>query len=410
MASCPFHELIEPATFQTTPFASYRRLAEAGKPVWIDDEAMPEGGAWAVARREQLDFVSCNPALFSSSAKGFIYRRLPKDRMGFMRMLLLGMDPPGHRTYRKVIAGVFKAQGIAALMPMMRSRARAIVDRVAPRGECDFVQELAAELPLQVICEMVGVPQQDRHDIMRWANAMIGRDDPLYNPTGRESEEAELRLFEYGMALGQRLLADTASTALARQVLLADVDGDRITPDEFWALFYVLLLAGTETTRTALTNGMYQLIHHPAQLERLRREPALIPGAIEEMLRLDPPVTRMQRTATRDVELGGVTIRAGDRVILFYPAVGQDEALFPCPERFDIARGEDPEFAREHRAFGVGEHFCLGHRLARAEMLVMFEEIIGRLKNPRLLGPMSRITSPELTAAREMRIAFDPET
>jgi len=409
MSACPFHELIEPETFQTTPFASYRRLAEAGKPVWIADEAMPEGGAWAIANRDQLDFVSCNPALFSSSAKGFIYRRLPAQRMQFMRMLLLGMDPPEHRHYRKVIAGVFKERSIAALMPMMRQRARAIVDRVAPLGECDFVQEVAAELPLQVICEMVGVPQDDRHDIMRWANAMIGRDDPRYNPTGREAEEAELRLFEYGMALGGKLLADTDSTALARQVLLADVDGDRITPEEFWALFYVLLLAGTETTRTALTNGMYQLILHPDQLERLRREPALIPGAIEEMLRLDPPVTRMQRSATRDVELGGVTIRAGDRVVLFYPAVGQDATLFPCPERFDVARGEDPDFARAHRAFGHGEHYCLGHGLARAEMLVMLEEIVPRLRNPRLLGPMSRIASPELTAAREMRIAFDPE-
>ncbi len=409
MAGCPFHELIEPATFQSTPFASYRRLAETGKPAWIDDATMPGGGGWAVANRDQLDFVSCNPALFSSSAKGFLYRDIPAERMGFMRMLLLGMDPPAHRRHRKIVAGVFKAQAIDALMPMMRERARAIVDRVAPRGECEFVQEVAAELPLQVICEMVGVPQQDRHDIMHWANAMIGRDDPQYNPTGRESEAAEVRLFEYGMALGRQLLEDTQSTALARQVLLADIDGDRITPDEFWAFFYILLLGGTETTRTALTNGMYQLIHHPEQLERLQREPQLIAGAIEEMLRLDPPVTKMQRTATRDVELGGVTIRGGDRVILFYPAVGQDAALFPCPERFDIARGEDPEFAREHRAFGVGEHYCLGHKLARAEMLAMFEQIVARLKNPRLLGPMSRITSPELTAAREMRIAFDPE-
>jgi cytochrome P450 len=410
MAGCPFHELIEPATFRSTPFDSYRRLAEAGKPVWIDDQAMPEGGCWAVAKRDQLDFVSCNPALFSSSAKGFVYRNIPEQRMVFMRMLLLGMDPPEHRRYRKVIASVFKAQGIEAMMPAMRERAREIVDRVAPRGECEFVQEVAAELPLQVICEIVGVPQEDRHDIMRWANAMIGVDDPQYNPTGRESNQAELRLFEYGMALGERLLADTGSTALARQVLLADIDGDRIRPDEFWALFYVLLLAGTETTRTALTNGMYQLIRHPEQLRLLQDDPARIPGAVEEILRYDPPVTKMQRTATREVEVGGVTIRAGDRVLLFYPAVGQDAEIYACPERFDIGRAGQPDYGREHRAFGLGEHFCLGHRLARAEMVVMLEQIVPRLRNPRLLAPMQRITSAELTAAREMRIAFDPET
>ncbi len=409
MAGCPFQELIEPETFQNTPFASYRRLAETGKPVWIDDDAMPEGGCWAIANRDQLDFVSTNPALFSSNAKGFVYRNIPEQRMVFMRMLLLGMDPPEHRRYRKVIANVFKDRNVEAMMPMMRRRALEIVDRVAPRGECEFVQEVAAELPLQVICEIVGVPQQDRHDIMHWANAMVAIDDPRYNPSGRESGQAELKLFEYGMALGEKLLADTTSTALARQVLLADIDGDRIQPQEFWAFFYVLLLAGTETTRTALTNGMYQLIHHPEQLARLRERPALIAGAVEEMLRFDPPVTRMQRTATRDVELGGVTIRAGDRVALFYPAVGQDATLFPCPERFDIARGEEPDFGRRHRAFGVGEHFCLGHRLARAEMIVMLEQIVPRLRNPRLTGPMQRITSPELTAAREMRIAFDPE-
>jgi len=324
-------------------------------------------------------------------------------------MLLLGMDPPEHRRYRKVVASVFTAQSIEKLMPMMRARAKAIVDRVAPLGECEFVQDVAAELPLQVICEIVGVPQHDRHDIMRWANAMIGRDDPRYNPTGTESDEAELKLFEYGMALGDKLLADSESTALGRQVLLADVDGDRISPDEFWAFFYILLLGGTETTRTALTNGLYHLIQHPEQLKALQQDPEKIPAAIEEILRFDPPITKMQRCARRDVEIGGVTIRAGDRIILVYPAANRDPTVFSDPDRFDIRRGDAVRQGREHRAFGVGEHFCLGVRLARAEMQVMLEQIIPRLRNPRLAGPMSRIASAELTAPREMRISFDPE-
>lgn len=408
MATCPFHELLDPAGFQATPFDTYRRLVETGKPVWIDDDSVPEGGGWAVATREQIDFVSTNPALFSSSDKGFIYRYFPEERMAFMRMLLLGMDPPEHRHYRKVVSSVFRPQAIAQLMPMMRERARQIVEQVAARGECEFVQEVAAELPLQVICEIVGVPQEDRHDIMRWANAMIGREDPRYNPTGAESDEAELRLFEYGMALGEKLLADEHATALGRQVLLADVDGDRITTDEYWAFFYILLLGGTETTRTALTNGMYQLIHHPEQLAMLRRDPGLIPGAVEEMLRFDPPITKMQRTAREDVDVGGVTIRRGDRIILFYPAAGRDPAVFDEPERFDITRASRTDLGRDHRAFGVGEHFCLGVRLARAEMQVMLEAIIVRFGNPRLLEPMERICSAELTAASRMRIAFDP--
>lgn len=408
MATCPFHELLDPAAFQATPFDSYQRLVEIGRPVWIDDDNVPEGGGWAVARQEDIDFISTNPALFSSSDKGFIYHYFPEDRMVFMRMLLLGMDPPQHRHYRKVISSVFKPQAIERLMPMMRERARQIVDNVAARGECDFVTEVAAELPLQVICEMVGVPQQDRHDIMHWANAMIGRNDPRYNPTGVESDEAEARLFEYGMALGDKLLADESSTALGRQVLLADVDGDRITTDEYWAFFYILLLGGTETTRTALTNGMYQLIHHPDQLAMLRDDPSLISGAIEEILRFDPPITKMQRAAREDVEIGGVTIRRGDRIILFYPAAGRDPAVFAEPALFDITRASRTDLGREHRAFGVGEHFCLGVRLARAEMQVMLEEIIPRLRNPRLLEPMERICSAELTAASRMRIAFDP--
>ena len=409
MATCPFHELLDPSAFQSTPFESYQRLVEAGKPVWIDDDSVPEGGGWAVARREQIDFISTNPALFSSSDKGFIYRYFPEDRMVFMRMLLLGMDPPQHRHYRKVISSVFKPQAVERLMPMMRERARQIVDGVAAKGECEFVTEVAAELPLQVICEIVGVPQQDRHDIMHWANTMIGREDPQLNPTGRESDEAEARLFEYGMALGEKLLADGSSTALGRQVLLADVDGDRITTDEYWAFFYILLLGGTETTRTALTNGMYQLIRHPEQLAMLTRDPGLIEGAVEEMLRFDPPITKMQRTARDDIEIGGVTIRRGDRVILFYPAAGRDPAVFDEPGRFDITRARRTDLAREHRAFGIGEHFCLGVRLARAEMRVMLEEILPRLKNPRLLAPIERIQSAELTAASRMLIAFDAE-
>jgi cholest-4-en-3-one 26-monooxygenase len=410
MAECPFHKLIEPTTFQSTPVGMYQQLAARTAPVWIDDDTMPEGGAWAVGSREQMDFISTRPALFSSSEKGFIYRNMQGERLAFMRMLLLGMDPPEHRHYRKVITNVFKPQAIDAMMPEMRKRARAIIDKVALRGECEFVTEVAAELPLQVICDIVGVPQQDRHDIMRWANATIGRDDPRYNPTGRESDDAEIELFKYGMQLGDRLLADTGSKALGREILLGNVDGERISPEEYWAFFYILLLAGTETTRTALTNGMYQLIQHPEQLQLLREQPALIPGATEEMLRFDPPITRMQRTAQQDIEVGGVQMKKGDRIILFYPAPGHDAATFDAPEQFDVRRGLNPELGRAHRAFGVGEHFCLGHKLARAEMIAMLEQIIPRLKSPRLLSPMSRIVSPELTAAREMHIAFEPES
>lgn len=406
--SCPFHELIEPAAFQSTPFDAYQRLVDEGKPVWIDDESVPEGGAWAVAKREQLDFISTNPSLFSSSDKGFVYRYFPEERMTFLRMLLLGMDPPEHRHYRKIVAGVFKQQSIEQLMPMMRERAKAIVDRVLPQGECDFVTDVAAELPLQVICEIVGVPQQDRHDIMRWANAMIARDDPRYNPTGVESDEAEVKLFEYGMALGEKLLADEQSTALGRQVLLADIDGDRISPDEFWAFFYILLLGGTETTRTALTNGIYHLIQHPEQLQALRDNPNLMDNAIEEILRFDPPISKMQRCARQDVEVGGVTIKKGDRIILFYPATNRDSEVFDSPEAFDISRGERCPLSREHRSFGVGEHFCLGVRLARAEMKVMLEQIIPRMQNLHLLSPLERIQSAELTAAKSMRVGFDP--
>lgn len=409
MSSCPFHELIEPGAFQSTPFDSYQRLVDHGQPVWIEDANMPEGGGWALAKREHIDFVSRNPALFSSSEKGFIYKYFPEERLAFMRQLLLGMDPPEHRHYRKIVSDVFKPQSIDAMLPAMRERARAIVDRVAPRGECEFVQEVAAELPLQVICDIVGVPQEDRHDIMRWANAMIGREDPRYNPTGRESDEAEAQLFAYGMTLGERLLADEHSTALGRQVLLANVDGERISTDEFWAFFYILLLGGTETTRTALTNGMVQLIQQPLQLHRLQREPELIPMAIEEMLRFDPPITKMQRTAREDVRVGDVTLRKGDRVILFYPAAGRDHSVFEHPERFDIERGRHIDLGREHRAFGVGEHYCLGVRLARAEMQVMLEEIIPRLRNPQLAGAMTRIRSAELTAAQSLPITFDPE-
>lgn len=408
-AQCPFHKLIEPQAFQTTPVELYQLLASQPDPVWIADDTTSDGGVWAIGKREHMDFVATNPSLFSSSEKGFLYREFPEERMAFMRMLLLGMDPPEHRHYRKVVSSVFKPGAVEAMMPQMRERARAIVDRVAHRGECEFVTEVAAELPLQVICDIVGVPQEDRHDIMNWANAMVGPDDPRYNPTGKESPQAEANLFQYGMQLGEKLLADTNNKALGRRVLLADVDGDRISPDEYWAFFYILLLGGTETTRTALTNGMHQLIKHPEQMKMLQDNPSLIPTAAEEMLRFDPPITKMQRTATRDVDVGGITIRKGDRIVLVYPAPGHDPESFASPEKFDICRGQKSDLGREHRAFGVGEHFCLGHKLARAEMIAMLEQIVPRLKNPRLLAPLTRIVSAELTAAREMPIAFDPE-
>jgi len=366
--------------------------------------AMPgAAGFWAVTRYADVFAVSLDQKTFSSARGGAILRAWKDDEYEPQKGMLINLDPPEHTRYRRLVSLLFSAKVIRKLEDHVRAVTTEILDRVAADGECDFVSAIAAELPLQVIVELLGIPLEDRHKVLDWSNKMIGFDDPEYQTDPLVAGTAAAELFLYANSLAearQRAPRDDIISLL----LHSEVDGHRLTITEFNSFFLLLAVAGNETTRNLISGGMLALMQHPAQRDRLLANPGLLPTAIEEMLRWVTPVNQFQRTATRDVELAGVPIKEGDRVVLFYASANRDEAVFPDPQRFDVGRTPN-----EHLAFGIGPHFCLGANLARLEIRVMFEELLRRLPDMRLAGPVERLRSNFINGIKRMPVRFTPE-
>ena len=380
----------------------YFRMLRAEAPVCWHPE--PNGpGHWAVTRYDDVKTASRNPQVFSSWLGGTTIRDMPPEHIERSRAIMLNMDPPQHAKYRRLVQRGFTPRMIQLLTPQIRQRAGVIIDRVAPRGECEFVSEVAAELPMQVICEMMGVPEEDRRTIYDLSNRLIGFDDPQYQRSVEDGIHASIEMFMYASKLSeraQRCPADDIVTTLVS----ADVDGEKLSELDFNSFFLLLAVAGNETTRTATSQGIRLLAEHPAQRERVLRDPSLIPAAIEEIVRFNPPVMHFRRTATRDAELHGVTIRAGEKITLWYPSANRDAAVFPDADAFDVGRSPN-----EHLAFGIGEHFCLGASLARLELVIIFEELLRRLPDIAIDGPVQRLRSSLIDGIKEMHVRFTPE-
>ncbi len=359
-------------------------------------------GFWVVTRYDDLRHVSRNPQLFSSEAGGTTLMEPDAAERAASVIIMLNMDPPRHVKFRRIVQRGFTPRRIAEQEGHIRELARRIVAEVAPRGEAEFVKDLAAELPLQVICEMMGVPDDDRKLIFELSNRLIGFDDPELQPSRDAQRQASIEMFGYSMKLAEHYKkhpADNLTTLLLR----GEVDGENLSEAEYSGFFLLLCVAGNETTRTVTTNGMKLLIDHPDALGALVADPKLVPGAVEEFLRFDPAVHYFRRTAFEDTEIRGRRIRKGDKVTIWYPSANRDEDVFPDGDRFDIRRSPN-----EHLAFGIGEHYCLGANLARLELRVIFEELLPRLRNPRLEAPVRRLRSNFVNGVKQMRIAWDP--
>jgi cholest-4-en-3-one 26-monooxygenase len=334
------------------------------------------------------------------------------EEIARQQLMVINMDPPIHNKYRRIARNAFTPNAVNSYEPKFRQYAKEIVDRVAARGECEFVEEVAAELPLIAILELCGVPVEDRKKFFDWTNAMFFTSDDSMSE-GEDNiaaaKEAGVNMYLYAQQLAEQHAREPMSNIVGA-LLDGSVNGEKLTIDEFCAFFLMLISAGNESTRTVTTHGMRLLMENPDQLQMLVDDPSLIPFFCEETLRHSAAFMAMRRTPTQDVELAGQTIRKGDKVILFWHGINRDERVFPEPMKFDIRRHETmPDLYKEHRAFGVGQHFCLGSHLARLEMQVMFEEIIPRLRNPRLAEPVSYIRSYFVNGIKSMRIEFDPE-
>ena len=403
-------DLTNPDNFvEGTPHHWFRELREKQPVFWHEEATGP--GFWCITRYEDLRHISRNPELFSSQVGGTQMRdpsagqRAEMERRASGFPIMLNMDPPQHVKFRRIVQRSFTPRFVKMQEGHIRDLARRIVDPVAPRGRAEFVEDVAAELPLQVICEMMGVPFEDRKDIFDISNRMIGFDDPELGQRDREQAQlASFGMFGHAMKVAEKY-RDAPADNLSSMLLHNTIDGEKLDDTEYAAFFLLLCVAGNETTRTVTSNGMKALIDHPDQLERLVADPGLIANAVEEILRFDPAVHHFRRTAMADTEIRGVKIRRGDKIVMWYPSANRDEDVFPEPDRFDVTRAN----ASEQLAFGIGEHFCLGASLARLELNVIFEEIIPRLREPELAAPPRRLRSNFVNGVKEMQIRFRPE-
>jgi cholest-4-en-3-one 26-monooxygenase len=399
-------DLTDPDIFERgTPHDMFALLRREAPVFWHREEDGP--GFWAITKHADLKYVSTHPNLFSSAQAGTLMRDMEPESLVFVRQLMLNMDPPQHRQYRALVNKAFTPSQIGALFGRVREMVRDIVNGVIERGECDFVEDVAARLPLEVICEMMGVPDEDRKHVYLIGNRLVGFDDPDLQPDGtpgtnERGHEAAMEMFFYADKLREKARQHPADD-LATGLVNAEIDGQKLSDTDFNFFFLLLLIAGNETTRTVTTNGMWSLIEHPEQLHDLRREPSLLNSAVEEILRFAPAVHTFRRQATGEAVVRGEKIRDGDKVMLWYPSANRDEEVFASPDTFDVRRHPN-----EHLAFGVGEHFCLGANLARLELREIFRETVTRMHDLELDGPPKRLRSCFINGVKEMRVRFRP--
>jgi cytochrome P450 len=411
MSSCPYANLVDPDTYANgMPYAELQKIRKLGPVIKMED---PITGVpyWAIVHVKEIDFVSKNPKLFSSAARACYPMEQDQEIVETMhRQMVINMDPPHHLKLRKVVRAAFKPKMVESYTDKFRAYAKEIIDAVASRGECEFVSEVAAELPLLAILELMGVDPEDRKDFFDWTNTMMFADDPDMSTSEVEGQIAAANVITYAKKLAEKH-RESPMDNITGALLDGVVDGVPITEDNFLWTFILIMVAGNESTRAITAQGMRLLMEHPDQLQYLVDNPEKIENATEEMLRYNTAFISMRRTAMEDVELAGQQIKKGDKVVMHYHAANHDEAVFGDDSMtFDVRRAErQPSLPTDLRSFGIGEHFCIGSHLARLELKVIFEELLPRLRNPRFKGEPRFVRSYFVNSIKEMNITFDPE-
>jgi cytochrome P450 len=394
-------EIFLPSTYEShVPYEVFRHMRAADPVCWIDEPAVgpwPAGtGYWAVFRHADVKHVLRSPELFSSNLGGTQIRDpdTPED-LAFVRAMMLNQDPPSHSRLRRIVAAAFTPRAVRALEASISERARTLVADAAHRGDVDFV-EVAADLPVWTLAQVMGVPDEDRRLLYDWASRVIGYQDAEYaglstaditalSPLGRtavadrpaalvrpdgrplnpRSRAALTDMFAYAHALAEQKRAAPGEDVMSRML------AGGLTGPEFENMFFLFAVAGNETLRNGIPGGLLTLLDHPDQFALLRARRSLLDSAVEEMLRFWPPVMDFRRTATRDLTLGGQSIGVGQKVVVYHASANRDETVFADPDRFDITRSPN-----DHVSFGFGPHFCLGAHLARLQMRAIFRELL----------------------------------
>jgi cytochrome P450 len=392
-------DLLSPASFaHGQPHDQFAWL-RANDPVHRHQE--PDGpGFWAVTRYHDVRAVGRDTATFSSTPTIMI-----PDEAGTLDVgdhgMMLTMDPPRHTAYRRLASPDFIPRAARTLRPRIEELARMIVDGVAARGECDLVEDVAGLMPSYVIAEMLGIPHQDGVELYKLTEAIHAAPESLPSGAGMG---AVLQMFNYAHQVYEEKRANPGDD-LSSRLIAGEIDGQPLDGIDFNLFFLLLVDAGGDTTRNLVAGGMQALFDHPDERRRLQGDlDGLLPTAIEEMLRWVSPVIYMRRTATRDTELGGRSVAAGDKVVMYYGAANRDEAAFDDPDRFDVGRRPN-----EHVAFGGGgAHFCLGAHIARIEIEAMLGEVLRRLPDIAPTGPAEWLPSNFISGPKHLPVRFTP--
>ena len=369
-------------------------------PVWWQEEE--DGpGFWAVTRLAEATQVNRDYEHFSSAARATYLWELAEDDLVQQQLVMLNMDPPLHTRYRRLVNKGFTPRMVNQLHERIHAATDDIIDAVIERGSADFVTDIAAELPLVVIAELLGVPNEDRHRMFDWSNRMIGSEDPEYQTAGEAAQMASMELYAYASELFGKKRIDPHDDLMS-VLTQVEIEGEQLSQFELELFFLLLTVAGNETTRNLISGAMAAFFDHPDQWQKLRDDRSLLPDAVEEMLRFVTPVMNFRRQSTSAFELGGQKIEEDTKVVFFHISANRDEAAFENPQTFDITRNPNP-----HMAFGAGgPHFCLGANLARMEIRVMFEHLLDRMPDMELAGDVQRLQSAFISGVKPIPIPF----
>jgi len=392
-------QLWDPDAFVEAPPHEFLAELRRTQPVYWQD--MPnEPGFWAVLKHADLTAVAREPVLFSASEGGVVLENLDAAGLEGMRNMLLAMDPPRHVAYRRPLVPSFKAKVIGAMEGRIRAICTEILQQAREQGDVEFVHDVAAHLPTQVIGELVGLPREDWPRIQAWAERNTsGQDAEIVSDAEAEYGDANVNMAMYAIQLAAQRRAEPPREDLLSLILAGNFGNGPMSDVEFGSFFVQLITAANDTTKSMLSGGLLLLIEHPEQRAALRDDRSLIPDAVEEILRHANPLHYFRRTATADTTLRGVEIHAGDKVLMYYTSANRDEDVFVDPQAFDIRRHPNPQLS-----FGIGEHFCLGAHLARLEGRIFFEELLDTFPTFELTGEPRRVRSNLNNGLKELPV------
>ena len=402
----PGFDLTDPDIYaERLPVEEFAEL-RATAPIWWNAQApgtgggFHDGGFWAITKHKDVKEISLRNDVFSSHENCVIPRfnnDIAREDIDLQRVVMLNMDPPQHTRLRKIIARGFTPRAIGRLRDELNERAQKIVKAAAATGSGDFVEQVACELPLQAIADLLGVPQEDRDKLFRWSNEMTGNDDPEYADIDPKASSVEVLTYAMQMAA---LKAENPGDDIVTTLINADIDGEKLSDDEFGFFVMMLAVAGNETSRNSITQGMMAFVDFPDQWELYKKERP--ETAADEIVRWATPVTCFQRTALTDYELSGVQIKKGQRVVMFYRSANFDEEVFDDPFTFNIMRNPNP-----HVGFGgTGEHYCIGANLAKMTINLIFNAVADHMPDLTPISAPERLRSGWLNGIKRWQVDY----